>query len=121
MADDLRLKVTQSEYQTRLATLDQKIDELGVIYQEYATLKMDAQMVLGDGDSNLQTMMDTVEKNMKAVEGQRQMLVESRTMLDKQNEQLGMLTSDISGLFEQAAETAKTAFDTIKIVGDLVT
>lgn len=121
MADDLRLKVSQSDYSTRLATLDTKINELETIYHEYAQLKMDAQLVLGEGDSNLQKMMDTVEKNMKAVEGQRQLLVESRQMLDQQNEKLGITVSSIGQMFDQAGETAKTAFNTIKIIGDLVT
>lgn len=121
MADELRLKVTQSEYQTRLGTLDSKIAALETIYQEYAALKMESHKVLGDGDSNLQQLMDTVEKNMKAVEGQHKMLMESRATLEKQNEQLGMVSSSIGQLLDQTMETAKTAFNTIKIIGDMVT
>lgn len=121
MADDLRLKVTQSEYQTRLGTLDSKIAALETIYQEYAALKMESHKVLGEGDSNLQQLMDSVEKNMKAVSGQHEMLVKSREMLEKQNEQIGIKSSEISQLLTQAQETAKTAFNTIKIIGDMVT
>ena len=121
MADELRLKVTQSEYQTRLGTLDSKIAALETIYQEYSTLKMESHKVLGEGDSNLQTLMNLVEKNMRAVEGQHKMLIESRAMLEKQNEQLGMASSEIGRLIGEAAELAVNGFKTIKIIGDMVT
>lgn len=120
MADELRLKVSQSEYQTRLAQLDSKMQELEGIRGEYEELRMSANRVLGDSDTNLEKLQATVEKNIKAVEGQHQMLLESRQMLEKQNEQLGITSSNVSDLLQQTMETAKTAFNTIKIVGDMV-
>lgn len=119
-ADDLRLKVSEAEYSTRLGILDQKISNLDSILSEYRQLKNDATLIFGDGDSNLEAMKATVEKNIQAVEGQKQLLVESRAMLEKQNNALGILTTDVTNLLNQAGQTAKTAFNTIKIVGDLV-
>lgn len=121
MADDLRLKVSSSEYGTRYGILQAKLNELETIYHEYAQLKLDANKVLGDGDTNLDQLMQVVERNMKAVEGQQKLLAESMNMLQKQNDELGLTSSTISQLLTQAMETAKTGFNTIKIIGDLVT
>jgi len=120
MADELRLKVTQSEYQTRLAQLDSKMSELEAIRGEYETLRLQATRVLGDSDTNLEKLQATVQQNIQAVEGQHQMLNESRQMLEKQNEELGMTSTAVSELLQQTMETAKTALKTIKIVGDIV-
>lgn len=67
MADDLRLKVSQADYQQKMQVLQSKMAELETIYGEYSRLKMQANRVLGDGDTNLQQLMDAVQKNMDAV------------------------------------------------------
>lgn len=120
VTDELRLKVSAAEYQKRIGLLDNKIRELNEVMGEYETLKKDAVKVLGDGDSNLQKMQDSVQKNINAVKGQMELLKESRQMLQRQMENLDELSGQVSKLFEESAETAKTAFNTVKIVGDLV-
>lgn len=119
MADELRLRVSQSDYQQKLSVLDTKIGELETIYTEYAQLKMDAHKVLGDGDSNLNTLMETVQKNMDAVGKQHAMLVESRAMLEKQNEALGMTSSSVGDLLKATGETISTAASVFKTLSDL--
>ena len=119
MADELRLKVSQADYQTKLAAMDAKIKELEAIYHDYAQLKLDANKVLGDGDSNLQQLMDAVQKNMDAVGSQHAMLMESRAMLEKQNEELGITSSSIGELFKATAETIGTAASVFKTISDL--
>ena len=119
MADELRLRVSQSDYQQKLSVLDSKFAELESIYKEYAQLKMDAHKVLGDGDSNLNTLMDTVQKNMDAVGSQHAMLVESRAMLEKQNEALGMTSASVGDLFKATAETITSAASVFKTLSDL--
>ncbi len=119
MADELRLKVSQSDYQQKLSVLDTKIGELETIYREYAQLKMDAHKVLGDGDSNLNTLMETVQKNMDAVGSQHAMLVESRAMLEKQNESLGMTSSSVGDLLKATGETISSAASVFKTLSDL--
>lgn len=120
MADELRLKVTASEYQTRLGQLDSKMAELETIRGEYEQLRLSATRILGDTDTNLEKLQATVQQNIKAVEGQHQMLNESRQMLEKQNEELGVASSSVGELLQQTMETAKTALHTIKLVGDIV-
>ena len=41
-------------------------------------------------------------------------------MLKKQMEQLGILSQNVDTMFKEGAQTAKTLFNTVKIVGDLV-
>lgn len=121
MADELRLKVSAAEYSQSLSVLDGKIAQLETLLIEYKQLELDADHVFGEGDSNLSQLKQNVEKNIKAVEGQREMLLKSRQELEKQNEQLGIQSNSIQQLLTQAGETAKTAFNTIKLVGDMVT
>jgi len=120
MADELRLKVSKGEYERRIGVLDTKIAAIDALLGEYRTLQQDATKVLGDGDSNLNKLKESVNKNIKAVEGQRQLLQESRAMLNKQMEQLGILSQNVDTMFSEGAQAAKNLFDTVKIVGDLV-
>lgn len=120
MADGLRLKVSQAEYERRIGVLDSKISALGSLLTEYEQLEREADKVMGDGDNNLRKLKLTVEKNIKAVRGQQEMVKQSREMLQKQMNDLGMLSTNVENMFDEAMQTAKTAFNTIKIVGDLV-
>ena len=120
MADELRLKVSRTEYANRIGTLDSKITAIDTLIGEYQNLRTDATRVLGEGDSNLQKLWDSIETNMKAVQGQRQLLHDSREMLQKQMEALGILSTDVNTMFDNGLEAAKTMFNTIKTVGGLV-
>lgn len=119
MADELRLKVSQTDYQQRKSTLEAKISDLEGIYHEYAQLKLEANKVLGDGDSNLQTLMDTVQKNMDAVGSQHAALVENLKMLQKQEEELGMTSSSIGELLKSTGEAIGNAASVFKTLSDL--
>lgn len=120
MADGLRLKVSAAEYMQRIAMLDNKVSELRGILAEYQTLQNDAVKVLGDDDSNLGEMRASVQQNIDAVNGEIELLLESRTMLQQQMENLQELSGHVSNMFQEAKQTARTAFNTVKIVGDLV-
>lgn len=120
MADELRLKVSAAEYTDRITMLDNKMDELEGILEEYEQLQRDSVRVLGEGDSNLDAMQESVRQNIKAVNGQWKLLGESREMLQKQNESLEELSGNVQNMFQNTMQTAKTAFNMVKIVGDLV-
>ena len=120
MADELRLKVSKGEYMRRIGVLDTKITAIETLLGEYRDLQRDATRVLGDGDSNLTALRNQVDVNIKSVTGQREELKESRAMLNKQMEQLGLLSQNVDTMFKEGAEAAKTMFKTVKIVGDLV-
>ena len=120
MADELRLKVSQAEYVRRIGVLDTKIGAINTLLGEYQDLQRDATKVFGDGDSNLAKLRESVNSNIKAVMGQQEELKESRAMLEKQMQQLGILSQNVDTMFNEGAQTAKTLFNTVKIVGDLV-
>lgn len=120
MADELRLRVSASDYIERMNMLDDKIDQLDAILGEYETLQKDSVRVLGDNDSNLAEMRGTVQQNIDAVNGQMQMLAESREMLQKQMDQLNELSGNVTNLFEETRNLAKNSFRSVKIVSDLV-
>lgn len=119
-ADDLRLKVSTTEYQQRIGILDSKINEMETLLREYEDLKRGADRVLGENDSNAEKLKNSVQANINAVKGQQNMLKESRAMLQKQMDDLGILSQNVTNLFTEAGETAKTAFNTIKAVGNMV-
>lgn len=104
MADELRLKVSQADYQKKMQAVKSKMDELATIYKEYSDLKLKAYKVLGEGDSNTQKLMESVEKNMEAVGRQHAALAESWEKLNEQNEKLGVLSSDIGKILDDAKE-----------------
>ena len=118
--DSLELKVSESEYQSRIGQLDSKINELRVILGEYEALKNDAVKVFGDDDQNLAAIQAQVQNNINAVQGQMNTLAEARQMLQKQEEELGLLGQNIGTVINEAGQTAKNAFQAIKTVGDLV-
>lgn len=119
--DSLELKVSESEYDSRIGQLDAQMSKLQTILGDYKTLKDDAVKVFGDDDQNLAAIQQQVQQNIDAVQGQYNMLKETRDMLQKQREELGTLGSNIGTALDEAAQTAKGAFNTIKIIGDLVT
>ncbi len=118
--DSLELKVSESEYQSRIGQLDSKINELKGILDEYNALKSDAVKVFGDDDQNLAAIQAQVQNNINAVQGQMNALTEAREMLQKQSEELSLLGQNIGTTINEAAQTAKNAFQAIKAVGDLV-
>lgn len=120
MADDLRLKVSYGDYDKQCSVLQEKMSTLEAIAQEYTQLQMDAHKVFGDGDTNLEQLRANVQKNIEAVNAQHEMLAKSWQMLQQQSEQLSQQTDAIGSLLDQAGQTAKTAFNTIKIIGDMV-
>lgn len=120
MADELRLKVSASDYIERIGMLDDKMNQLNSILDEYETLQKDSVRVLGDDDSNLENMRGTVQQNIDAVNGQIQMLAESREMLQKQMDQLQELSGNVENLFQQTRDLAKNSFKAVKIVSDMV-
>lgn len=119
-ADDLRLKVSAADYMDRIAQLDDKMMRLNSILDEYEELQRNSVRVLGESDSNLEEMRGTVQQNIDAVNGQIQMLAESREMLQKQMDQLDELSGNVTNLFQETRNLAKNSFNTVKIVGDLV-
>lgn len=120
MADELRLKVSAADYSERIALLDDKMNQLDGILGEYETLQKNSVRVLGDDDSNLEEMRGTVQQNIDAVNGQMQLLAESREMLQNQMDKLEELSGNVANMFQNTRELAKNSFNTVKIVGDLV-
>lgn len=118
--DGLRLKVSAAEYMQRIAMLDNKVNELRGVLSEYQALQNDAVKVLGEDDSNLGEMRLSVQQNVNAVNGEIELLLESRAMLQQQMENMEELSANVTNMLQEAKQTAKTAFNTVKIVGDLV-
>lgn len=119
MADELRLKTSSADYAQKMQTLQTKMHELEIIYGEYNTLKLQANRVIGDSDSNIEQLKATIDKNMEAIGKQHAALKENWDMLNKQNEQLGILTSDIKELLTTTGETIGAAANTFKTLSDL--
>lgn len=118
--DSLQLMVKESDYDARIGQLDSKMNELQTILGDYKTLKDDAVKVFGEDDQNLQAIQKQVQNNIDVVQGQYNMLKETRDMLQKQREELNSLGTNIGQTIDEAVQTAKGAFNTIKIIGDLV-
>ena len=119
MADELRLKTSSSDYAQKMAVLQSKMAELEAIYGEYNTLKLQANRVIGDTDSNIEQLKAAIDKNMEAIGRQHAELKENWDMLNKQNEQLGITSSQISELLKATAETIGAAANTFKTLADL--
>lgn len=120
-AEKLRLKVSASDYEQSMGALYNKMQDMQILLGDYKELKDDAAVkVFGEGDSNLQTLQNRVDQNIKAVQGQLALLAESRAMLQKQWDDLENLSTHVGTMFDDAAKTAKSAFNAVKIVGDLV-
>lgn len=119
MADELRLKTSAADYAQKMAVLQQKMSELETIYGEYNRLKMQANRVVGDGDSNTEQLRAAIDKNMEAIGKQHAALKENWEMLNKQNEQLGITSTQVSELLKAAAETIGAAANTFKTLSDM--
>lgn len=119
MADELRLKTSAADYGQKMGVLQQKMQELEIIYGEYNKLKMAANRVVGDSDSNIEQLKAAIDKNIEAVGRQHAALKENWELLNKQNEQLGITSSQISELLKATAETIGAAANTFKTMADL--
>lgn len=117
--DELRLKVSAEEYIRRIGILDAKINELGGILTEYQQARSEATQVLGDDDVNLNRMQAAIDQNIKAVQGQQNLLKEQRNLLQQQMDNLGMLTTHVGEMFQTGLESAKSLYNTIKAVGEI--
>lgn len=119
MADELRLKVSQTDYLQKMQTLQSKMNELETIYGEYSRLKMQANRVVGDNDSNVEQLRTAIDKNMEAIGKQHAALKESWTELNKQNEQLGITSAQVSEVIKAATEVINAAANTFKTMSDI--
>lgn len=119
MADELRLKTSSADYAQKMAALQQKMNELESIYGEYNKLKLQANRVIGEGDSNTEQLKATIDKNMEAIGKQHAALKENWDMLNKQNEQLGITSTQISELLKAAGEVIGAAANTFKTLSDM--
>lgn len=119
MANELRLKASATDYAQKMQALQSKMNELETIYGEYSRLKMQANRVVGDSDSNMEQLKAAIDKNMEAVGKQHAALKESWTMLNKQNEELGITTSQVGELFKAATDLIGSAANTFKTMTDL--
>lgn len=119
VVDELRLKVSAEEYIRRIGILDAKINELGGILTEYQSARNEAVQVLGDDDANLNRMQAAIDQNIKAVQGQQNLLKEQRNLLQQQMDNLGMLTTHVGEMFQEGLESAKSLYNTIKAVGEI--
>lgn len=118
--DELRLQVSASDYEAKIGVLDAKMNELQAILGEYRTLQSDAAtQVLGESDDSIQDLKKSIEVNIKAIEGQWNLLNEQKLQLSKQEENMGILRTNVDNMFATSMQSAKTAFKTIKAVGDL--
>lgn len=117
--DELRLKVSAEEYIRRIGILDAKINELGGILTEYQSARNEAVQVLGDDDANLNRMQAAIDQNIKAVQGQQNLLKQQRDLLQHQMDNLGMLTTHVGEMFQEGLESAKSLYNTIKAVGEI--
>lgn len=120
MADELKLKTSSVDYAQKMQVLQSKMNELETIYGEYNRLKMQANRVVGDSDSNIEELKAAIDKNMEAIGRQHAALKENWDMLNKQNEELGITTTQIGELFKATAETIGAAVNTYKSVSDLL-
>ena len=118
--DDLRLKVSLSDYLKKISTLDSKIAGLEGVLKEYEALQRNANRVLGDDDDNLNNLREMLQRNIKSVQGQKKILEEQKRMLEDQVDRLGNLRENVGSMIQEGIGVASTAFNTIKIVGDLV-
>lgn len=119
MADELRLKASAADYLQKMQTLQSKMSELETIYGEYGRLKIQANRVIGDDDSNMQQLQAAIDKNMEAVGKQHAALKETWDMLNKQNEQLGITTTQGSEILKAATDLISAAANTFKTMSDL--
>lgn len=119
MANELRLKASAADYSQKMQALGSKMNELETIYGEYHRLKLQANRVVGESDSNMEQLKAAIDKNMEAVGKQHAALKESWDMLNKQNEELGITTTQIGELFKSAAELIGEAANTFKTLSDL--
>lgn len=117
--DELQLKVSASDYESKIGELDNKMDNLNSILQEYQTLKDDAKRVFGEDDDNLRAIQDQVQTNINAVQGQYNLLKETRDMLQKQHDELGLLGQNIAQTIEDGVQTAKSAYSAIKAIKEI--
>ena len=117
--DALELKVSGSEYASRMSLLDTQIGKLQTILTEYQALKNDANKVFGDDDQNITAMKSQVEANINAVQGQINMLNEARAMLKRQEEELDVFGGTVDTMIQEGVSTAKSAFRAIKAVNDV--
>ena len=118
-SDALELKVSSELYMSRMSELDAKLNKLTTILEDYRTLKTDATRVFGEDDENLGEIQRSVEANINAVQGQINMLNAAKEMLRKQEEELGLLNTNIGNVVKEGVESAQSAFKAIKAVGEV--
>ena len=83
MADELRAEISRAEYIQHIIALNAQITAIDTLLGEYQTLQRNVAKLSGDGDSNLNKLKESIEENIKTVQGQRQLLSDSRAMLMK--------------------------------------
>ena len=119
MAVGLVLKVSASDYEQKMQILSSKMNELETIYGEYNKLKMQANRVIGENDSNTEKLKAAIDANMEAISKQHAALKNAWEMLNQQNQSLGLTTVQLGTLLDTAKETIVAAANTFQALADL--
>ncbi len=111
MADELRLKASKESYLNRIQDLDNKMQQLQAVLQDYKTLRTNVNRFMTDQDSNFAQMQENVDNNIIAVGKALGMAQAARNTLQKTVEDMDATSSNIQSILQDAASTTKNAVE----------
>lgn len=103
----LNLRVGKSDFENKIATVDEKMAKLESVIERYGDAKKNLSQFVQEGDSNYYAWCDRIDTNVDACKRAYASLKETRAMLQKTVDQMEGVSSQIKSTIESGTDAAK--------------
>lgn len=108
----LNLRVSKSDFNNRITTIESKMQQLQDVIQKYGDAKNNLDQFIAEGDSTYESMIENIDANIDAAKKAWTTLQEMKKTLSITVEQMEGTSTQVERLFQTATETVKNVVGT---------
>ena len=120
MADKLNLKVSKSDFESRIAVIETKMNALQDVITRYNTAKSNLDQFIEGGDSNYEAMIERIDVNIKAAKKSKAALNEIRLSLQETVNQMEDMSNKAKQTIVDATQAAGSVINTALKIDDVL-
>ena len=105
----LNLKVSQNDFQNRIATVELKMNALMDVIARYETAKANLDQFIEGADVNYDRMIERIDANIEAAKKAHAALNETKASLQKTVDQMQNMGNEVKEVLTSATDATKSA------------
>jgi len=110
---DLNLKVSQQDFEDRITTIGQRMEDISGVIERYNRAKSNLGQFMEEDDSQVQSMIERIDVNVNAARAEYQNLQEVKATLEETVRQMTEMSGKVGTTLESATEAAKETIKTV--------